>query len=99
MTIENRSSSRRVHRWKCETIELIPELIDQKDFEERLERVAEELYSLMNQLHDGESESAPRSYRSDYLIHPGETLEPNSSAPSAGGEGVCDGKEPIQKAA
>jgi len=89
MAAHNRTSSRRVFRWECSEVELIPVPVEMTEYTERLARIAEELYLLMNQLHD-------RSYS---LIHPGETLEPKPVAHATENEGVCDGKEPIQKAA
>lgn len=89
MTVKNRVSSRRVFRWECTEVELIPVAIEITEYTERLARIAEELYPLMNQLHD----------RSNSEIHPGVILEPKSVAVATEREGVCDGNESIQKAA
>ena len=97
MTVKNRVSSRRVFRWECTEVELIPVAIEKSEYTERLARIAEELYPLMNQLH------AISHGRSNSEIHPGETpgkdiaLKP--VAPATEHEGVCDGNESIQKAA
>ena len=85
----NRTSSRRVFRWECSAVELIPVEVEMSEYTARLARIAEELYSLMNQLHT-------RSYS---LIHPVENLEPKSVALAAEHKGVCDGEKSIHKAA
>jgi len=91
--VRGRSSSRRVFRWECSEVELTPVPVEMPDYTERLARVAQELYLLLNQLR------GQRIGRSESLIHPGETLEPHSVANATAHEGVCDGKKPIQEAA
>ena len=91
MAVQNRTSSRRVFRWEGGEVERIPVKVTLRDYRERLARVAEELYPILNQLHE-------KSYS---LIHPGKiqgnfiAVEPVAIAT----EGVCDGNESIQKAA
>lgn len=91
--VTGRSSSRRVFRWECSEVELIPVPVEISEYSERVARVAQELYSLLNQLH-GQALG-----RSDSLIHPGETLEPKAATHVTVHEGVCDGTESIQEAA
>jgi hypothetical protein len=71
--------------------------IENADYAERVARVAEEMYQLLDQLHKKTSD--PVTNRSISSIHPGETLEPKVVTDVMISKGVCDGKEPIQEAA
>lgn len=89
MAVQNRSSSRRIFKWECNKVEVVPVSVKTSEYLELLARVSEELYPLINQLPD----------RSNSLNHPGQPLEPQTAAIAAEHEGVCDGNESIQKAA
>lgn len=67
---EKRPTERRVFRWECQEVELNAVSMGASDFSERIARVANELYGLIQQLH------GPVEAAFDPLIHPGETANP-----------------------
>ena len=65
------SSSKRVHPWHCQSVQFKTKLVDSVTWQEILETVARELYSLSHQLQDNRPVSIgdiPRSYSSLRLV-------------------------------